>query len=40
MKEYMTLPDSVLTDSAELNRWLGLSYVFTQSLPVKNPKKK
>lgn len=40
MKEYMTLPDSILKDSDELREWLSRSYTYVSSLPAKESKKK
>lgn len=38
MKEYVTLPDALVSQSIELQRWIDTSLTFMQSLPAKQPK--
>ena len=43
MKEYVWLPEPLLSDAAFMNRWLERSYQYTSALPLKEkkePKKK
>jgi len=38
MREYVTLAEAVWEDQNELGEWLGRSFAFAASLPVKKPK--
>ncbi len=38
MREYMTVPDSMLKSSRQLNAWLGKSIDYARSLPPKSPR--
>jgi TfoX/Sxy family transcriptional regulator of competence genes len=40
MKEYMVVPESRLTDADFTREWLGRSWNYVSSLPVKEPKPK
>ena len=40
MKEYVTVPDQLLQNTAELKPYLDLSYTYTSSLKPKPTKKK
>ena len=40
MKEYVTVPDSLLQDTEELKKYLDLSYEYVQTLKPKPAKKK
>lgn len=40
MKEYVSLPESVLTDTGFMQKWLNKSYSFTLSLPAKVKKER
>ena len=40
MKEYVVVPDVLLEKTAELARWLGISYTYAQTLKPKATKKK
>jgi len=40
MKEYVEIPDSLLTDDGFIHKWLDISYGFVRSLPEKVKKKK
>jgi TfoX/Sxy family transcriptional regulator of competence genes len=40
MKEYVTVPDSVLTKTKELQKYLELSYEYAQTLKAKPTRKK
>lgn len=39
MKEYVLLPASVYDNKEEMQKWLGISYDYVDSLPVKEKKK-
>lgn len=39
MKEYLVLPESILSDRTKLNRWVKASLTYAQSLPPKVKKK-
>jgi hypothetical protein len=40
MKEYVELPDSMLTESEFIRRWLDISYAYVKNLPPKVKKEK
>jgi TfoX/Sxy family transcriptional regulator of competence genes len=40
MREYVTVPDSLLQDTDELKKYLDLSYEYVQTLKPKPSKKK
>lgn len=39
MKEYVVLPPSVYDNKEEMQKWLGVSYDYVVSLPIKEKKK-
>jgi len=40
MKEYVTIPDDLLENTAELKKYLEISYTYTKSLDPKSTRKK
>ncbi len=38
MREYVVMPDNIVTDDAELEKWLTKSLEFIQTLPAKSKK--
>lgn len=40
MKEYVEIPDSLLTEDEFIHKWLGISYEFVKGLPEKVKKSK
>ena len=39
-KSYVVVPDSMLSDRALLNRWIGISAAFVNTAPARKPKKR
>ncbi|MEI6101436.1 MAG: TfoX/Sxy family protein [Eubacteriales bacterium] len=40
MKEYVELPESLLTDEEFIRKWMRISYTFAQTIPAKEKKEK
>jgi TfoX/Sxy family transcriptional regulator of competence genes len=39
-KSYVVVPDAMLTDRAELRRWISVSAAFVRATPAKKPRKR